>query len=160
MCANRRIIRLKFVLMADAILIAVLLWTAIASGLFYAFTDRCSAVVLPLELVSGLSESDFVSTLDANDCHIEEKRELLREPCRLTMYRCRSYPFHGKKYAVELQFLCGRLMSVAIQNDDDGEIGVGALDETKIKRRHIGDRIRYYDAEMAKEVDRFLLDRL
>ena len=152
--------RLKFILMVDAVILTLLFWTAASSGMFYKFNDRCSAVELPLGLVSGMSESDFQSIIDTDGCNVEEKRESLREPCRITLYRCSSYLFQGKKYSVEFEFLCGRLMSVAINDDDDKSIGVGILGETQILRRRIGNMVRYSDAEMIKEVHRFLLDYL
>lgn len=152
--------RLKFILIVDAIILTLLLWTAASSGMFYKFNDRCSAVELPLGLVSGMSESDFLSIIDADGCNVEEKRELLREPCRITMYRCSSYLFQGKKYSVEFEFLCGRLMSVAIQDYSDPSIGVGISCETRILRQCIGNMVWYSDAEMVKEVDRYLLDYL
>ena len=152
--------RLKFVLGVDAIIIIFLLWIAASSRMSYTFRDRCASVELPLGLVSGTPEDEVVAMLNSHDCHVDEKRKMLPDPCRVTMYRCSSYYFNGGSYLVDFEFLRGRLMSVAIQCKDDQSLGVGVANGKQIKRVRIGNWYLYTDVGMSEEAARFWQDYL
>ena len=155
MSAIRKAVRLKFILIVDFMMLMFLLWSGAASRRECVFKERCSGVALPLQFVSGLSEESFISLLDAHGCKIDEKRELLGPPCCVTLYRCSSYCFNGHNYLVEFEFLRGRLMTVAVKDKDDQSVGVRSKNERKLKRRRIGNMVRYSDADMLEDVDRF-----
>ena len=155
-----KVVRLKTILVVGSIILVFLLWASASFRGHYTFRDRCSAVVLPLELVSGMSEADLASLLDAHDCNIDKKRELFGEPCQVTEYRCRSYCFRGHGYPVVFVFLRGRLMSVEIAYDDDQSIGIGCINERMLKRERVGNIVRYSDAGMEEEVARYWQDYL
>ena len=144
---------LRFVLVLDAIVLMFLVWTAKSSRVSYSAPHSCSSVELPLGLVSGMPELEFTMDAKAKWCRIDERKEVFGAPCQLTSYRCSSYCFRGLQYAVELEFWCGRLMSVSILSKDDEVIGIKPKQEMLAVRRQ-GEWVRYSDVSMTDEVNR------